>query len=66
MKIFAGWKFHGRKPTHMPRTITAISGLMLLLSFGSRPWSKSRWLYRAKAPAAMATMPAASPSSPSM
>ncbi len=25
MKIFAGWKFHGRKPRHMPTAITESS-----------------------------------------
>ena len=41
MKIRAGWKLNGRKPTHIPSTITAMSGLMLLLAFGSSPWSNS-------------------------
>ena len=64
MKMRAGLKLWGRKPTHMPRVMTASSGPML--GGSRRPASLSCWLYRKNVPDAMATMPAARPSSPSM
>lgn len=64
MKIRAGWKLKGRKPRHSPSAITAtrIEGL----SKPSRPAVNSLWSYSTNAPEAMAMMPAARPSSPSM
>ena len=61
MKIFAGWKFHGRKPTHTPAVTAASSAA----SEASPNGLGERVIYRKNAPAAIATIPAARPSSPS-
>ena len=60
MKIFAGWKFHGRKPRATPATIVDIRAATLAWSppSGVRKYAKN-------AIAAIATIPAARPSSPS-
>jgi hypothetical protein len=61
MKILAGWKFHGRKPTQMPAVMhdkrAAAEAVPKRLSDDT--------MYTKKVPEAIATMPAASPSSPS-
>ena len=64
MKIFAGWKFHGRNPRHTPSVTTAMSGPMLPLN--SAPDRSSLMPYNRNAPEAIAITPVASPSRPSI
>ena len=64
MKMRAGWKLWGKNPTHIPSTITDTIGE--IDPSASRPASFRRCAYRKNAPAAIATVPAASPSRPSM
>ena len=64
MMIFAGFQLNGRKPKQMPTAMIAISGAMFEPS--NRPASNNWSAKRNNAPPAIATMPAASPSSPSM
>ena len=64
MKMRARWKFWGRKPTATPLAMMATSGPMLLGSSTSSSVSLTE--YAKKASPAMATMPAASPSRPSI
>ena len=64
MKMLAGLKLNGRKPTQMPAVTTASSGPTLEGSI--TPTSSSRQPYRKNEPAPIATIPAARPSSPSI
>ena len=63
MKILAGWKLCGRNPAHMPMSSAVITAVLLIrVSWMSHD---SAIEYANVAIPAIATMPAASPSSPS-
>ena len=64
MKILAGLKLCGRKPMHAPKVTAATSGPML--GSASKPKSPRWRLYKKKAADAIATIPVAKPSNPSM
>ena len=64
MMIFAGFQFIGRNPRHTPTAMIAISGAMFAPS--RRPASNNWSAKRNSAKPAIATMPAARPSRPSM
>ena len=62
MKIRAGWKFQGRKPTQIPPVIADSSPAAL--AFPAKI-PGCRTMYTKNAPEAIAIMPAARPSRPS-
>ena len=64
MKMRARWKFWGRKPTATPLAMIATSGPMLLGNSTSSSVSLTE--YTKNVSPAMATMPAARPSKPSI
>ncbi len=62
MKILAGWKFHGRKPIAAP---PAMADRTAAVDASTSPPGE-RTMYAKNEPAAIATIPAARPSRPSM
>ena len=65
MMIFDGFQLNGRKPRHTPTAMIATSGRDVARRRGS-PALNNRSANRNSAPPAIATMPAARPSRPSM